>query len=473
MTKPRKFQLADVLLLLAVLAAAGYARVYYVMDFAGDGEAAAIWHVQDLPPMMPAAPAPAGEAQPPPVSELDQLVANLKQHDLGDLLSGFRGRGPLAKQEEATAHLAPLYPVFRALVEKFTPADLATPIAAVRWAQVGLGTLACGCYFALALRAFGSRLAALLAGALCALNPFWIINTAELNDGVLSSFLLAASLALGCRAGHQGGALASLLFGFMLAFLGLARAALVPFSLVALFWFMLRSRSVRQGWLAALLAFLGFVIVINPWCLRNYKEFERAVPVVDTAWWHLWVGHNPRATGGPATPEMEATLTPELRDRLASEKQPARYELLANEVTTHVTEYPGDAVRNRLMAGLAFFAGGWVLDRKHDIVLAERAGETEPKDHPWLVGSLFGALVVMLLLGLWGWRWSYGFRHASMPLQLALFWVPLPYVLSHAEWLHGPRLPLDGALMTLAALGLVCLIPGLGTPLLGGETGQD
>lgn len=489
--------MVDVLLLVAVLALAGYARVFYIMEFAGGGEAVAIWHVQDLPPASAgdAAPQPAAAAQPPPgeeakpkpdpgppgppsppsppSSELDQLVEKLKQKELGDILDGFKARAPLGKNEEATAHVAPLYPIFRALVERFMPENLATPVAGLRWVQLGLGTLACGCYFALALRAFGHRLVALLAGAFCALNPFWIVNTAELNDGVLTSFLLAASLALGCRVGQQGGALAGLLYGFMLAFLSLARAALLPFALAALFWFMIRSRSVRQGWLCAFLAFLGFWIVISPWSLHLYKQFDRPVPVVDTAWWHLWVGNNPAATGGPSTPRMEELLKPDLRDKLAQQKQAERYEALAQEVANHAREYPGDTLRNRLRAGLGFFAGGWVLNGEHDIVYGPKVGDAEPKDNPWLVGSLYGALVVMLLLGLWGWRWSYGFRHDSMPLQLALFWAPLPYLLCHVEWLHGPRLPLDGALMTLAALGLVCLIPGIGTPLLRGESASE
>src|SRR5262245_13077103 len=395
MFKPRPFRFVDALLLVAVLGLAGYARVFYVMEFAGEGEALVVWHVQDLPPAStatppaPAAPPKEGEAKPEaqaaPTSEMDQLVANLKEKELGDLLNGFRGRGPLATQDESTAHVAPLYPIFRALVEKYFPQNVASPLAGLRWVQVGLGTLACGCYFCLALRAFGSRLVALLAGTLCALNPFWLINTAELNDGVLTSFLLASSLALGCRAGQQGGALASLLFGFMLAFLSLTRAALLPFAIATLFWFMLRSRSVRQGWLCALLALLGFAIVINPWVIRNYKEFERPLPVVDTAWWHLWIGHNPAANGGPLTPEMQAALKPELRDKLASEKQARRYELLAPEVADHLKTYPGDALRNRLMAGLAFFTGGWVLDREHPIRQGEKVGQAEPKDHPWIV----------------------------------------------------------------------------------------
>jgi hypothetical protein len=60
-----------------------------------------------------------------------------------------------------------------------------------------------------------------------------------------------------------------------------------------------------------------------------------------------------------------------------------------------------------------------------------------------------------------------------MPSSLALIWIPLPYVLSHAEALQGPRLPLDGILLCYAAFAIVYLIPALGATLLGAEYSSD
>ena len=65
----------------------------------------------------------------------------------------------------------------------------------------------------------------------------------------------------------------------------------------------------------------------------------------------------------------------------------------------------------------------------------------------------------MLLLAFLGWRWTYSWRKESMLLTLALIWVPLPYLLGHAEALHGARLPLDGVLLGYAAFALICLLP--------------
>jgi hypothetical protein len=55
-----------------------------------------------------------------------------------------------------------------------------------------------------------------------------------------------------------------------------------------------------------------------------------------------------------------------------------------------------------------------------------------------------------------------------MPAVLAMIWIPLPYVLSHAELLSGPRLPLDGVLLCYTAFALLCFWPGLRRYLLDG-----
>ena len=91
----------------------------------------------------------------------------------------------------------------------------------------------------------------------------------------------------------------------------------------------------------------------------------------------------------------------------------------------------------------------------------------------WLEGSypaiLEGTLLGMLLLGVLGWRWTYGWRREAMPSSLAVMWIPLPYILSHAEEFHGPRLPLDGVLLCYAAFVLACVLPTAARYLLRGE----
>jgi hypothetical protein len=336
-----------------------------------------------------------------------------------------------------------------------------------------LGSLTAGLYFLFALLAFRSRAVAVLAGLFAALHPFWIISTAEIDDGVLTTFLLALTLFLGASGGQFGGALTSLLYGLALAGLALVRAALLPFSFVAVLWFLLRCRSLRGGWLCALVAFLGFVIGVAPWTLRNHQAFGDLIPIVDSTYLHLWMGNNPKATGGPMAEPAMLTALAEARGEDAASvaqqlaqvvDQKQRYGQLAHDVVQQVRSQPAETLRRRLWAGLCFLFGERWLQQGQ---LAECEGNEEERPMPpWLQASyptiLQGTLLGMLLLGALGWRWTYAWRHESMPAALAVVWVFLPYMLSHAAALSGPRLPLDGVLLTYAAFALVGLIPGIG-----------
>jgi hypothetical protein len=465
MADVRRFGLADLLLFVLVLAAAAGARAGYLMVCADGGRNGGPLRVEDAPPLKTGLPEGTKMRGHEPPTELDALVHNLTEY------RWFGSLAPFAPAEEQTAHVSPGYPWLLAGLAHFVDAGSLDPT--VRWIQCGLGALTAGLYFLFARRAFHSRGVAVLAGLLCALNPFWVIDTAAVDDGVLASFLVGLALFLGARGGQTGGPFASLLYGLTLAGAALVRAALLPFALVAVAWFLLRSRTLPRGWLAALVAFLGLATGLAPWAVRNYQVFGEPVPVVDSAHLHLWVGNNPHATGGPATEEMLQSAPASELARVA--RQPERYARLGGLAWEEIRDHPAETVRRRLHAGLAFLLGErWLKDG----TLAETTGEGELPDRvSWGYDvALQGTLLGMILLGLLGWRWTYGWRWEALPSALALVWIPLPYLLGHAAALSGPRLPLDGVLLTYAAFALVCLIPGVGGPLFAGgreEPGGD
>jgi hypothetical protein len=232
---------------------------------------------------------------------------------------------------------------------------------------------------------------------------------------------------------------------------------------VALAWFLLRSRTVSRGWLAAVVAFLGFATGLAPWLVRNWQTFHEPVPVADSAYLHLWEGNHPGATGGAVPPSDWKGLESAERAALL---QPQRYAKLAPLVWEEVRADPVEAIRRRIRAGVYFFTGErfWTQGRLAD----ERpAGETPTPE--WLANTypvaLNGTLLGMLALGVLGWRLTYGWRETSAPAALAVVWVVLPYVLGHAEGLSGPRLPLDGVLLSYAAFAVACAVPGVGREL--------
>src|SRR5581483_5718624 len=283
-----------------------------------------------------------------------------------------------------------------------SPIDLGPVDRSVRWIQCGLGALTAVFYFLFALRAFGSLTVATLTGLLCAFHPFWIVNTAEVADGILASFLLALTMLLGARGSQLGAPFSSYLYGLSLAGLTLVRAALLPFAVVGLIWFLFRSRTVRRGWLSGMLALLGVLSGLAPWAFRNYQIFHEVVPVVDSAFLHLWIGNNPRSNGGPQDERTVLETLAEARgqepkqaaDGLGQLDQPDRYASLAKDVARQVVQDPAGVLRHRLEAGIAFFFGEqWLEDRTLWRIDETRA----PSMPPWLANSYPGIFYGWLL----------------------------------------------------------------------------
>lgn len=428
MAETRRFTWAEGLLLLAILIVAGGVRAGYLISCAD--------YARNDGPLRVETPMP----------DLDMLVRSLKS----DWRFALQMTPQADKQD--TAWTAPGYYFTVAAVGHLVD-DPVLP-STMRWLQCGLGTLTAGLYFLFARRAFRSSLVGVLAGVLCAIHPFWILDTATLTDGVTTTFLLALGLFLGGRASQTSGPLGSLLYGLTLAALALVRAAMLPFAFVALAWFLLRSRMPARGWLAALLAFLGFVNGLAPWTIRNWQLFGEPLPIVESTYYHLWIGNKPPESKDSQEDKSEVTDVPRSRT------WPTLDGHYADEIQREMYDRPAETLHRRLMAGLEFIFGErWFKEGR----LADSTGAEEVAP-TWLARSytavLEGTLLCIVILALLGWRWTYGWRVSAMPSSLAMIWIPLPYVLSHAAALSGPRLPLDGVLLCYAAFALACLLPG-------------
>jgi 4-amino-4-deoxy-L-arabinose transferase-like glycosyltransferase len=445
---PARFGVRDTLLLLVVLAVASAARVGYLLTCAADPQQPPPMQVQDAETAITL-----NRAADAPATDRDLLVANVRDGHW------FGTRAPLADLDEETAHVAPAYWWIVGALAGWQN-DANTTTLTIRWAQAVLGILTAGLYFLFARLVFGSSFVGLLAGLLTAIHPYWIVNTAEIQDGTLTTFALASCLFLGTAASRHSRPATSLLFGLALAGLTLVRAAMLPYTFIACLWFLVRCRSLPRGWLCALLAFLGFANGLTPWIVRNFLVFGDVVPVTDSMYLHLWEGNNSKADGGPQGQRtLEATLPKERVQALRSEaNQARRYGMLANDVADSVESDPAGTLEKRLRSALCFLFGeAWfnsgALSRDNaSAALPEGVAEYWPL-------ALRVALFVMLGLGLLGWRWSYGWKREANLGSLAVLWIPLPYVLGHADHFAGPRLPLDGVLLCFTAFALAWVFP--------------
>lgn len=472
MTERPKLGFGDYITLLLILAVAVGARFFYVQKYANKAQSNGPYVVQGSVTTSNNAES---------AEQLKNLVDNLRTN------KGFVSEAPFSKGPETTAHTSPGYPYVLSLLARINP-DKWQQWA--RYLQCVLGGLTAVLYFLFAFRAFRMRLLATIVGVFCALHPFWIANTAALNDGTLTAFALAWVLHLGARASEEDRHFSSLLYGLVLAGLALLRSTMLPFAFVAMIWFLWRCRRPGKGWLSALLAFLGFINGLLPWTLRNFKEpFKSPVPVVSSAYYHLSMGNNYDANGGPLSEEEHAKAlaryTPDksadqwIQDLEGSPKQVERYRKLGPPTLTHVKKRPDLFMQQRLEAAQSFlFSHAWFEDPP-DPADRKRAGRTlvgvsaaDPMPD-WLASryqTVFGGVLLgMLFFGMLGWRWSFGWRDSSSPMALALIWAPVPYILSHAGELHGPRMPLDGILLTYTAFAIFALLPGTRQSLLAGE----
>ena len=430
---------------IVVVALAGGTRFGYLMTCC-DGDTVPHFAVQgDGPrPDLPTGTQLRGQETP---NEFDELVQNLsKDHWFGSL-------APLADLEERTAHVSPGYPWL---------ASWAADDDILRGAQGALGVLTALCLFFYARLAFRSNLAGIFAGLLAALQPFWIVNAGELADGSLTTFLLAAALLLGTLAGRTGGPLTSLVFGLSLAGLALVRATTLPFAFLALGWFLLRFRSLRLGWFAGLLALLGFGNGLAPWLVRNCQTFQRPIPVVDSAWLHVWIGVMPGATGGEVDEKvLRESLPPErVKALVADANQAMRYDRLSHDVMRRLQEAPGTSISGRIVAASRFLFGE--VGQKGGRFVSARVNleESPALTESAIEAAAAAGLILLLGLAFFGWRWSDSTSEDCRLATLALVWLPLPYLLSHAERLSGPRLPWDVVLVAFAGFALARCVRG-------------
>jgi hypothetical protein len=256
-----------------------------------------------------------------------------------------------------------------------------------------------------------------------------------------------------------------LLYGLALAGLAMTRAAFLPFAVVGLIWFLMRCRDIGGGWFCAVLAILGFGNGLAPWTVRNFREFSEPIPLADSGMLHLWMGNNPQATGGYLDEDaLRQSLPPDrLKTLLEEPNQSRRYNSLYEDVGREIVAEPAQTAGRRLWAGLKYFFGeSWFKDNRLSEAPSAENVVTPPA---WLSDSAQGvlriSLLVMLTLGVLGWRFSFGWRKHARLAALAAIWLPLPYLLSHAENLSGPRLPLDGVLLSFAAFAVGCCVPGV------------
>ena len=223
------------------------------------------------------------------------------------------GHGYAFPGEPPTTFRVPFYPLFLAALTGGEP-HYAPVLVAQALVSVGTVVLA----GLLARHWFGSR-AGLLAAAICAGYPYYVLHDVTLQETGLFTFLaaLATWLALGARL--RGSVALAALTGLALGIAILTRATLAPFALVAIAWLALPDtglRSTRRGIVMSLTCFAATLLVLSPWLGRAHQltgrwtlgtEFGAAVFAANHP---LTFSHFPRESIDLSRAAAFASLTP-------------------------------------------------------------------------------------------------------------------------------------------------------------------
>ena len=88
------------------------------------------------------------------------------------------------------------------------------------------------------------------------------------------------------------------LAGLVLGYASLTQASVILFPIVLGVYEIIRQTYFRTILSKLTVLGCGMVLVISPWTVRNYLVLDAFVPVSTNGGWSLYVGNNPKATGG-------------------------------------------------------------------------------------------------------------------------------------------------------------------------------
>jgi 4-amino-4-deoxy-L-arabinose transferase-like glycosyltransferase len=226
-------------------------------------------------------------------------------------------------------------------------------------------------------------------------------------------------------------------FGLLagLASLACPPVILVVILLTARVCYRLRKREKPWAWSAGLTA-LMMLLVVSPWFVRNYRTFDRFIPLRSGFWLEMRVGNTGDLSdivpdwSHPATnkAEMEEYRRLGELNYMASKRR---------QTLDFISAYPGAFISLTVRRFFSVWTGFWSLQLfLVDPILALHA-------------ILTTILTIFMLTGLFkGWRSD---KAVVIPYLLAIIGFPLVYYIthSHAEYRH----PIDTVIVALAVYG--------------------
>ena len=210
-----------------------------------------------------------------------------------DLAKSIAGGNGVAVNGVATIFRVPLYPLVLAaltLGHKGFPEFLSVVLFQ---SLIGAGTALCA---ALIARDLFSKAAGLVAAAVVAIYPYYVVHDTAMQETSLFTFLTALAVLLLIQTRRSGSYLTAIFAGLALAADLLTRANLGPFVAVAPLWLIAFVTPTAVPWRRRAWTFLlcagAIALAFSPWLARSFL-LTNSLTLGSQTGFFLWLGNNP------------------------------------------------------------------------------------------------------------------------------------------------------------------------------------
>ncbi len=327
----------------------------------------------------------------------------------------------------------PLYPLFLGLTSLGGPYYL---WVAIPQALVGAGTVCCT--YLIGRDLLGMR-QGLVAAAIAAVYPYYVVHDTALQETSLLTFVTATAMLLLLRAMRSRSWYMWLSAGTILGVAVLTRQTLLPFAIAAPIWIALFSEGRRQDRLArAGAVVLPLMVLVGGWMARNNAIL--GAPLITSEFGRqLWNGNNPKTFSHYPRQSIDLSQT-EAWDAMTPDEQREVDRISVNEAAesdwflqkglNYVTNHPGETLLNGA--------------RKVSIAFSLRFSPDRPWPEEAVYALSYGPAAILGVVGMWitrkRWRQlglvyllflsfalvtAVFFAHTSHRSYLDLYWIVL------------------------------------------------
>lgn len=347
-----------------------------------------------------------------------------------------------------TAHRAPGYPLFLAMLYVFTPD--AARFAVARVAQAGLAAALAPLAALLGWRAGFRPKVCLLAGIGVSLYPILMFYPVALASENLYILLGLASLIALYRLGEKHSLGAAVLAGLLAGLTMLTRSVFAPFVLLAGLWLARFSPGRKKAAVVFLVIAFGLCL---PWAVRNSLLAGKPTFVEGGAGYNLYITNHPQGDGS----FISSIAIPPLNILNDADRE----QVCMQQAMSFIRQNPLEAAR-RAVVRLVRFMG--IEGREFFYFYTNNL--LGPIAQPWLIGLILLLILpwaFTLILGTAG-LWLTWFKERKLVWLVGLYFVL--YLLPHVAIIAEPRFHLAWVpvLMPFAAYGWTArkFLPGRG-----------